>query len=234
MATGIVDILLRILGDSKDAVRAVDDVGQAADRTETKVGRLSQTFTTLAGQAGAVATFAVGVIETVQQVAKKADDILNREPQQDVGQAISAQDTAHRLKSAGGTRIGDIFNWSANLRGRGVLFGGRNEAAAARTQAAVDALAASNPAQLAAAIPYLGDSLADRARQQIATNAQAKAFQDALKPAKPGAGGVPDVQVVNINQAIGDRAQVGRTIEAARAARARNNGHTVTTYSRRG
>lgn len=230
---GVVDILLRLVGDSRDAVRAVDQVGEAADRSTTRVGRLSQSLTSMASRAVAIGGAVVASVEGFQQVYGQLDQLFNPNPQENVAAAVGAQDTARRLLSASGLRFTDLAD-PRNLTRRGTLFGGRAAGPESRVKAAIDALAQSNPGQLAAALPFLDGFYRDYATEQLRRQEGAAAFQESLKTSAGVTGSAQrSPTVVNVYTGVGDRNAIGRHVRSTLDARDRNNGRYVQTNTRR-
>lgn len=229
---GVVDILLRLVGDSRDAVRAVDDVGAAADRTTTRTERLSTSLRTVGARIGAIASSAVATVEGLQEVYGRLDQLFNPNRQEDVALASGGFDTARRLRSAEGLRFSDLAD-PRNLLRTDRPFSGRTAGGDDRVRSAIAALARTNPAQLRDAIPFLPDRLAEYATERLAEAAAAGVYQQSLAPAPrtATAAGAGSPTVI-VNQGVGDPNRTGDEVRAALERAQRNNGRYTTTVNR--
>lgn len=235
MAVGPVDILLRLLGDSRDAVREVDKVGDAATKAEGKVGGLQSRF------AGLVSTIrqtglAAGVITGI---AGQADDLLNQITsgrQERAAAGVARAGTRDELEQAFANQVREaLLRRSGSplerLIGRdlslpGGLFGTGNDPGVERDVVAqeVARLVAGDRAR-AQALANLGGPHSAAISAELARTARATAFQDELEGRT--------ATTVNVYTGVGDRNAVGREVRAALDSRDRNNGRYVQTSTRR-
>jgi len=237
---GVVDILLRVLGDSRDAVRAVDDVGQAADRTEAKVGRLrttvARTMQAVAGIAAAIGTAAAAGQfggELIDSLQGEAGDIATAERR--LANPTSAADAAAALRSSASNRAGQ-FSWGRWFRQGGDLLTGKDapwnvggQDRGRELRARFREMAAGNPALAAAVLAELGNpaDLAAIYAEEVQRAAQSSIFQQSIAPS--GRGGAPTIIV---NTGVGDPNRIGDEVRANLERAQRNNARYTTTLNR--
>ena len=147
---GLVDILLRIASDVRDAVTGIDSVGDSAKRADAQVdelaessGRIGSRFDQVSDRAfslgtaiSGVATVAIEVFDRIDQFGRRLDEVLGKQQEiakqtREFGEAISVPDLeqqfAETVSARGGSfqeRGGIIGTVSAALQGAGRLLPG--------------------------------------------------------------------------------------------------------------
>lgn len=229
-----VDILLRIVGDSRDAVRAVRDVGTEAETTAKKVqdgqsrmaafvDTIQQTALAIGGAIGA-GQFIDQALSNLTSGRDQRDEanILGAGSRQDLVKSFNRTVDEKATKEGGSVLerlLGHPLPGFLRQNDAGVLAKAQQEAA--RQQ--FDELLKTSPGR-AQVLAQEDPRFADIFAQELAKATQKAGFDATL----------PGATHVTVNTGVGDRNAIGREVRAALDARDRNNGRYQTTVTRRG
>lgn len=232
---GALDILLRVKGDSSDAVKAMDDTTAAARRTEHATERTARQLKNLL------------TVVSVSSVVSAIGDIRSAVENLFAGVNYLTGNAADRRRAdeqavlaANAPDLAGAIEQQAESRARGGrLFGiniapGQRPIAERRAKALRNQLLERDPAIVRAVAPYLDDQAT--VNEVLATLAAREAGTKYVQSLTPSTtrDRVPVVQnMINVNTGVGDPNRIGREVKAATDARDRNNGYTRTTTRRR-
>lgn len=248
------DILLRVKGDSSDAVRAVQQVGTEAEKTAAKVstigsklraglaGGLGALGSALAGGAigGTAADFAGQQLDALTgaagKISKGLQNLQFAGSGQDLARAFTAQavNRAESYSESGGI-FGNLRNFGVNLY-RNVTGGNRPLTPSEEREAKelFQELARTDPTRATVLLQQnLGRAeylRAGFAQTLLAAN-QGRSYSQQI--GNLPVTNMPGQMNINVYTGVGDKNAIGRDVAAAYAAYQRNNGTVTSTFTRR-